>query len=199
MRIQPKPMNRYPAWLWPFFWRQKRKYGQTLLPGLLWGRVPWLFATVALMYGVLDRRRSPLEPALRTLVTVRVSQINQCRFCIDINSWMLARRSGSEDKVQAVADWRNSELFSELEKSVLEYAEAMTFTNAGVTDDLVERLKTWFDEDAIVELTGLVAFQNLSSKFNAALDIPAQGFCQIPMGEPKNTDTEDDHPEIGPW
>ncbi len=201
MRIQPKPLNSYPVWLRPFFWNQKRKYGQVLLPGLIWGRVPWLFAAVALMYGVLDRRRSPLEPALRTLVTVRVSQINQCRFCIDINSWMLARRSGSEDKVQAVADWRNSDLFSEEEKTVLEYTEAMTFTGTSVTDDLVERLRTWFDEDAIIELTGLVAFQNLSSKFNAALDIPAQGFCQTPLGKQESPDNdhhnpEDEHPEV---
>jgi len=37
-----------------------------------------------------------------------------------------------------------------------------------------------FDEDAIVELTGLIAFQNLSSKFNSALDVPPQGFCKMP-------------------
>jgi alkylhydroperoxidase family enzyme len=45
---------------------------------------------------------------------------------------------------------------------------------------MVEALKAWFDQDGIVELTGLIAFQNLSSKFNAALDVPAQGFCQRP-------------------
>ncbi len=34
MRIHPKPLNRYPLWLRPFFWNQKRKYGQTLVPAL---------------------------------------------------------------------------------------------------------------------------------------------------------------------
>jgi alkylhydroperoxidase family enzyme len=47
---------------------------------------------------------------------------------------------------------------------------------------LVSRLRDFFDEDAIVELTGLIAFQNLSSKFNSALDVPAQGFCRLPVG-----------------
>ncbi|MFN3919418.1 MAG: carboxymuconolactone decarboxylase family protein [Methylohalobius sp.] len=180
MRIEPKPLHRYPWWLRPFFWNQKRKYGKVLVPALLWGRVPKLFAAVALLYGVLDRRRSPLDPALRCLVTVRVSQINHCRFCVDINSWLLAKRTGSEDKVQALAAWRESELFDEREKAVLEYTEAMTYPERGVEDEMVEKLKAWFDEDAIVELTGLIAFQNLSSKFNAALDVPPQGFCQVP-------------------
>ncbi len=47
-----------------------------------------------------------------------------------------------------------------------------------------ERLKQRWGDDALVELTGLIAFQNLSSKFNAALDIPSQGFCRIPLTAP---------------
>ncbi len=57
-----------------------------------------------------------------------------------------------------------------------------------VTDELMTRLQHHFDDDAIVELTGLIAFQNLSSKFNSALDVPPQGFCKLPgapAGEPK--------------
>lgn len=47
----------------------------------------------------------------------------------------------------------------------------------------MERLKRHFHDDAIIELTALIAFQNLSSKFNSALGVPAQGFCQIPRRE----------------
>jgi AhpD family alkylhydroperoxidase len=75
-----------------FFWNQKRKYGQVLEPGMLWGRSPWLFVTLALLYGALDRKRSPIDPPLRSLVTVRVSQINHCAFCVDINSATLLKR-----------------------------------------------------------------------------------------------------------
>lgn len=180
MRILAKQPSGYPWYLRPFFWNQKRKYGQVLKPGLLWGRRPRLFMAVAALYGVLDRKRSPLDPALRALVTVRVSQINWCRFCVDINSALLAKRTGSTAKVEALENWRDSELFDDREKAVLTYAEAMTDSQQQVDDDMVARLRTFFDEDGIVELTGLIAFQNLSSKFNAALDVEPQGFCKIP-------------------
>ena len=180
MRIFDKPLRRYPWYLRPFFWNQKRKYGQVLKPALLWGRVPKLFMAVATLYGVLDRRGSPLDPVLRSLVTVRVSQMNWCRFCVDINSATLAKRAGSMAKVEALEGWRESTLFDAKEKAALEYAEAMTDSSRRVTDQLVIRLRDFFDEDGIVELTGLIAFQNLSSKFNSALDVPAQGFCRLP-------------------
>jgi AhpD family alkylhydroperoxidase len=180
MRVSEKPLHHYPWYLRPFFWKQKRKYGQVLKPSLVWGRSPLLFVTVALLYGALDRRRSPLDPVLRSLVTVRVSQINWCKFCVDLNSHTLATRTGSEDKVAALDEWQVSDLFSERERAALEYAEAVTYSDRQVTDELMARVKEHFDDDAVVELTGLIAFQNLSSKFNSALDVPAQGFCQIP-------------------
>ena len=64
--------------------------------------------------------------------------------------------------------------------AALAYAEAMTFSNREVDDALFDRLRRHYDEDTLVELTGLIAFQNASSKFNAPLDLPAQGFCRIP-------------------
>ncbi len=190
MRISDKSLASYPWYLRPFFWRQKRKYGEVLIPGLLWGRVPKLFMAVACLYGVLDRRGSPLELVLRSLVTVRVSQLNECRFCVDINSATLTKRSGSDAKIDALDGWRDSGLFDASEKAALDYAEAMTDSTRRVTDEMFLRLREFFDEDAIVELTGLIAFQNLSSKFNSALDVPAQGFCRLPArggaGHPGN-------------
>jgi uncharacterized peroxidase-related enzyme len=180
VRISAKPLNRYPWYLVPFFWNQKRKYGQVLLPGLLWGRVPKLFMAVATLYGVVDRHASPLDPVLRSLITVRVSQMNGCGFCVDINSATLAARAGSQAKVDALDEWRASDLFDAREKAALDYAEAMTDSARRVSDAMVEHLRGFFDEDAIVELTGLIAFQNLSSKFNSALDVPPQGFCRLP-------------------
>ena len=180
MWIDAKSVSETPWYLRPFFWRQTRKYGQVLVPALLWARVPRLFAAVALLYGVLDRRRSPLDAGLRSLVTVRVSQLNWCRFCVDINSATLARRAGSMDKVAAVEQWRESSLFDDVEQAALEYAEAMTLSDRHVDEGLKHRVRQHFDEDAAVELTALIAFQNMSSKFNSALDVPAQGFCRAP-------------------
>ncbi len=179
MRVTEKPLNQYPWYIRPFFWSQRRKYGQVLAPGLLWGRSPKLFMTVALLYGALDRKGSPLHATLRSLVTVRVSQINWCRFCVDLNSLTFAKRAGSMTKVDALDNWRESDAFDPMERVALEYAEAITITDRHVTDELMSSLRQHFDDDAIVELTALIAFQNLSSKFNSALDVPAQGFCRL--------------------
>ena len=187
MQVREKSLNAYPWYLRPFFWNQKRKYGQILKPSLLWARSPLLFVAVAILYGVLDRSNSPITAELRSLVTVRVSQINWCRFCIDINSALLGKRSGSIEKVESLENWRESQLFDAREKTALEYAEAMTRTDRQVSDDLLNRLHEFFDEDGIVELTGLIAFQNLSSKFNNALDVPPQGFCQLPVAPANET------------
>lgn len=180
MRIEAKPLAKYPWYLRPFFWNQRRKYGQVLDAALLWARVPKLFLAVATLYGVLDRKGSPLDPALRSLLTVRVSQINHCRFCVDINSATLLRRGVSEDKLRALEDWRASNLFDERERTALDYAEAMTRSDREVDDALVARLRRHFDDDALIELSALIAFQNMSSKFNAALAVPPQGFCRLP-------------------
>jgi AhpD family alkylhydroperoxidase len=178
--IAAKPLSQYPWFIRAFFWKQKRTYGDILVPGLLWGRSPWVFAAVALLYGALDRRSSPIAPALRSLVTVRVSQINHCAFCVDINSATLAKRGVSMEKVGAINNWRDSSIFEPAECLALEYAEAMTITSRGIDESLRARLKQQWDDEAVVELTALIAFQNLPSKFNAALDVPSQGFCLLP-------------------
>ena len=180
MRIAPKLEADYPWYLRPFFWNQRRKYGAVLDSALIWARAPKLFLGVAFLYGMIDRKSSPIDPILRSLITVRVSQINWCRFCVDLNTATLLQRGASCAKVEALEDWRQSELFDAQERAALDYAEAMTSSTRQVEDVIVERLKSHFDVDAIVELTGLIAFQNMSSKFNSALGVPAQGFCRVP-------------------
>ena len=108
---------------------------------------------------------------------MRVSQINHCAFCVDINSATLEKRGVPDEKIEALARWRESQLFDDDERLALEWAEAMTLNR--VDDDLRQRLKARWSGDLIVEMTGLITFQNLSSKFNAALDVPAQGFCRV--------------------
>ena len=171
--------HRFPWYVRLFFWNQKRRYGAVLEPARLWGRSPRLFATLALMYGAIDRDSSPLEPALRTLVTVRVSQINWCPFCVDINSGTALKRGIGEEKLLRLASFEDSDLYSEREKAALSYAEAVTYSDRQAADAHFRRLREHFDDDAIIELTGLIAFQNLSSKFNAALGVEPQGFCAV--------------------
>jgi len=180
MRIKARPTKDCPWYLRPFFWNQRRKYGGVLDAARLWARSPRLFLGVTFLYGMIERNSSPLSPALRALVTVRVSQINWCSFCVDLNSATLLARGASLEKVRALDDWRDSDLFDGGERAALDYAETVTRSDRQVDDVLIARLREHFDDDAIVELTGLIAFQNMSSKFNSALGVPAQGFCRIP-------------------
>ncbi len=191
--IATQPGHRFPWYVRIFFWNQRRRYGAVLEPARLWGRSPKVFMAVALLFGALDRRSSPLEPELRSLVTVRVSQINWCAFCVDINSSLVLKRGGGLDKLAELERFESSALFSEREKAALAYAEAVTCTDRSTGSELFARLRRQFDDDAIIELTGLIAFQNLSSKFNAALGVEAQGFCTAapqprrpPDGGPEN-------------
>ena len=178
-RIEVKPDNGYPWYARLFFRAQRRKYGQELEPAKLWARSPRVFLGVAALFGALDRKGSPIDPVLRALITVRVSQINWCTFCVDINSATVLKRGGTEKKLDDLMHYKESEHFTDKEKVALEYADAMTRTDDRVTDDLFARLREHFDDDAVCELTGLIAFQNLSSKFNATLDVQPQGFCRV--------------------
>ncbi|UXI02503.1 carboxymuconolactone decarboxylase family protein [Photobacterium sp. TY1-4] len=179
MRISAK--QDYSFLIKPLLWLQKRHYGHPLNPALLWGRRPTLFWLVAGFFGYLDRKSSPLTPVIRSLICVRVSQLNLCAFCVDANGMKLAERCDSVEKIKALAHWQQSGLFSAEEQAVLGYTEAITITGQQVTDAMLSALQQWYDEDALVELTALIAFQNLSAKFNTALDVPAQGFCSLPI------------------
>ena len=180
MHVSAPGVDRLPWWQRIWFRRQIRRHGQAFVPALVWARVPALHAALTVFYAALERRASPLPPALRSLVQVRVSQLNHCAFCVDLNAALAAERAGSIDKALSVQRWRDDARFDERERTALAYAEAITVTGREVDPALIARLRSHFDEPALIELTALVAFQNLSSKFNAALDIPSQGFCRVP-------------------
>ena len=80
-----------------------------------------------------------------------------------------------DHKILALAQYATSEWYDERERTALEYADSMTITGREVTDELFARLRRWFDDDALVELTEVIAWENASSKFNRALRIPSQG------------------------
>lgn len=187
MHVIAPEIHSLPWWLRWLLRRQRRRFGATLLPARVWARVPALYAALAGFYAALERRGSPLPSALRSLVQIRVSQINACEFCIDLNAALAAERSGTFDRALAVDRWRDDGArFSDAERLALEYAEVMTTTGAAAGPLLMERLREVFGEQGLIELTALIAFQNLSSKFNAALDIPSQGFCRIRGGPPSS-------------
>ncbi|MBA2653182.1 MAG: carboxymuconolactone decarboxylase family protein [Tatlockia sp.] len=179
MRISKINLNNTPWYLKPFFWNQRRKYGQILKPSLVWATIPQVFISLACLYGALDRKKSPISPELRSLITVRVSQINGCKFCVDINSATFIKRAGTEEKCLQLNKWQQSPLFSPKERAALEYAEEITYSDRHPSNECFNQLKLYFSEQDIIELTAVIAFQNMSSKFNGALEIQPQGFCKL--------------------
>ncbi len=193
------PADKPYAWyVRAIFWLQRRKYGRELEPARLWGRSPKALLALTLLYRALDRRSSPIDAGLRSLVTVRISQINWCAFCVDLNSATAIERLVPARKLADLPRFAQSPHFDALEKAALRYAEAATITGRGVDDALRQELRAHFDADAIIELTALIAFQNLSSKFNAALAVPAQGFCNLPSNEPPLAAASDAHRQVEP-
>lgn len=187
--IQPKPLPAYPWYLRWFFRRQERKYGRTLSPSWLWGRLPAHFGGMLLLLGLFQRRAFPVDTALRSLVSARVAQLNGCAFCVDLNAYNLLQASGSAEKAAAVAQWRDSPLYTDRERAALDYAEAMTDTSQRTRPEHFTALRLHFSEDAIVALTAWIAFQNLSAKFNAALGAEENGLCQLPRRTPTPSST----------
>lgn len=180
--IDPKPMSQYPFFLRWFFRRQERKYGRTLAPSWLWGRLPGHFVGLLYLLGLFQRRRFAVDTALRSLVSARIAQMNGCHFCVDLNSYNLLQATGSAEKAHGVADWRSTSMYTDRERAALEYAEAMTDTSRRVSPELIATLRPWFDDDGIVSLTAWIAFQNFSAKFNSALGAEEAGLCMKPRG-----------------
>ena len=81
----------------------------------------------------------------------------------------------TDEKILALDEYATSPLYEEKERVALEYADRMTITGRDVDDELFSRLRRFFDEDALVELTAVIAWENSSSKFNRALRVPSQG------------------------
>jgi alkylhydroperoxidase family enzyme len=88
----------------------------------------------------------------------------------------------SNEKILDLDKYATSPLYEEKERVALEYAERMTRTGQDVDDELFSRLHQFFEEDALVELTAAIAWENASSKFNRALRVPSQRLWRGPEG-----------------
>jgi alkylhydroperoxidase family enzyme len=80
----------------------------------------------------------------------------------------------SREKIEALPDYATSQLYTEAERVALRYADCMTITGQEVTDELFAEVRALYTDDAIVELTAIIAWENASSKFNRALRVPSQ-------------------------
>ena len=130
--------------------------------------------------GALDA----VDAGLKTFAHMAVAAQVGYSWCLDINYFLAQNRNLDLTKASQVPRWRESAVFTPLERDVLEYAEAMTDTPTSVTDELYASLLGRLGPAAMVELTGFIAFANMAARSNTAHGITSQGFsdaCEIPL------------------
>jgi alkylhydroperoxidase family enzyme len=126
------------------------------------------------------------EASLKTFAHMAVAAQVGCSWCLDVNYFLAMNHDLDLVKASQVPRWRESGVFTPLERDVLEYAEAMTSTPPTVTDRLHERLLHQLGPAAMVELTVFIGFANLASRVNTAHGITSQGYsdaCEIPLAK----------------
>jgi 4-carboxymuconolactone decarboxylase len=142
------------------------------LPGLLRG-----YARLEQATGRLHR----VDDRYRALAELQAAAATGCTYCIDLGS-QIARSWGlNDDELLALSQYSSSPLFDEIDRLVLDYAAGMSRTPVEVSEDLFDRLRGHFDDAQLVELTHVIALENMRGRFNRALGITAAGFSDGPV------------------
>jgi len=158
-------------------WFSRRKYGVMLDPGAAIGHNMQVGRSYAIFETQAERWRT-LDRDLKDLAVTAAAARIRCAWCMDFGFWAATvGHAVPPAKIEAVPAWRDSDLFSELELLVVAYAEAMTATPPEVTDDMVAELGRHLSETQLVELTAIIAVENLRSRINYALGLTAQGIA----------------------
>jgi AhpD family alkylhydroperoxidase len=166
----------------------RRRYGKDPEPFLAAAHHPGLLWAGALHELVVDRAARRLDPALRSLVVHRVATVVGCSWCVDFGTMMALHTGLSVERHRELDRYPDSDAFTGNEKLALAYADAMTAQPMTVTDELVARLRERFSDAELVELTYMIALENLRARTNHALGITAQGYtsgdaCPLPFDE----------------
>ncbi|WP_127480380.1 carboxymuconolactone decarboxylase family protein [Nocardioides pantholopis] len=117
------------------------------------------------------------DEQLKSYAHLAVASQVGCTWCLDYNYFQAHNRDLDLTKARDIPRWRESDLFSPLEREVLAYAEAMTETQPSVTDEMVASLRGRLGDAALVELTAVIAFANFTTRPNVALGIESDGFA----------------------
>jgi alkylhydroperoxidase family enzyme len=113
---------------------------------------------------------------LKSFAHMAVASLVGCSFCLDLGYFHAHNEGLDEIKAREVPRWRESDVFTPLEREVMEYAEAMSQTPPTVTDEQSASLLDPPGAPAPVELTAYIALANMYTRSNVALGIESHGF-----------------------
>ena len=163
-------------------WYSKRKFGAVADPAAAMGHNPRVLLSYAGFETAVEKWHR-LDPTLKHLAEMAASVTIGCSWCVDFGYWVSVSEGTDPVKLQNVPRWRESDVYTDLERRVIEYAEAASQTPPAVTDEMVAGLRERLGDAALVELTMMVAVENQRSRFNSALGLTSQGFkdrCELP-------------------
>ena len=143
--------------------------------GVLWHHQGIMGDTMAI--GRKTEHWHELDANLASYAVMAAAATIGCSFCLDYNYFVAHNRGLDESKVREVPRWRESTVFSPLERRVMEYAEAMCETSPTVTDELSDALLADLGPAGLIELAARVAFMNMSARMNVALGIHSEEFA----------------------
>lgn len=166
----------------------RRMFGQVPESlGYMWHNTRVLKDTMG--FGQKVHKWDRLSPDLASYATIATAAFIGCSFCVDLNYFMAHNEGLDTAKAREVPRWRESEVFTPLERRVMEYAEAVSQTPSTVTDEMVEALLEDLDPASLLELTSRVGFMNATARGNIALGIRSQEFAAACGLEPVATAT----------
>jgi AhpD family alkylhydroperoxidase len=131
-----------------------------------------------------------LDEHLKSYAQIASAGVIGCSWCLDFGYYRAHDDGLDLAKVREVPRWRESDVFDDTERAVLEYAEAMSTTPLTVTDEMVAGLIERLGVEAVVELTQMVALENMRSRFNSAAGLRSQGYsdvCELPLAVPSGS------------
>jgi alkylhydroperoxidase family enzyme len=156
--------------------------------GVMWHNVPVLKASMG--FGQKLQKWDQCDEGLKSFAHMAVASLVGCSWCLDFNYFMANNQGLDMEKAREVPRWRESDVFTPLERLAMEYAEAMSQTPLAVTDGMVADLLEQLGAAGLVELTSVIGFANLTTRSNVALGIESEGFaaaCGLkPLAQPSN-------------
>ena len=132
--------------------------------------------TLSMSLGRKAKKWDHCDENLKSFAHMAAVSLVGCSFCLDYAYFEAHNEGLDEAKARQVPRWRDSDVFTPLERDVMEYAEAMSVTPPTVTDELSGRLLDQLGPPALVELTALVALANFAARTNIAFGIESHGF-----------------------
>jgi AhpD family alkylhydroperoxidase len=150
--------------------------GSGLEPMEIWAYQPKMMMGMS-RFNQAVRKGTSVDERLKNLIELKGAQMIGCEYCVDLGS-QICRNSGlSDEELLALPNYRSSNLFSDREKTALDYAAAIMRTPVEVTDELFARMREHFSEKQMVEITALMTVVNID-RFNAAFGVGSAGFSE---------------------